>query len=75
MSISDKEHERLLEKVDELLKWKEVAKGLYNILDDIDSAYDECKGDRDFFYASVDRLHGKRFNYITIDDNDELQLY
>jgi len=47
--------------------YEEIARTLYQLLDDIDTLYDACKGDKDAFYAQVARIHPKRHHVAWTD--------
>jgi hypothetical protein len=48
-------------------RWREIALHLYTQLDDIDTLYDACKGNRAAFYRQVARHHPRRHDVATTD--------
>jgi len=48
-------------------RMREIAEFLFQRLDDIDTLYDACKGNKEAFYAQVARIHPRRFEVADTD--------
>lgn len=51
----------------EKMTWEQIARNLFTILDDIDTADDLAKGDERLYRNLVRRHHMGRFRYATTD--------
>lgn len=49
------------------MNWEQIARDLYDLLDDIDTADDIAKSDDKLYRSLVRQAHAKRFNYATTD--------
>lgn len=49
------------------MTWEQIARNLFDILDDIDTADDIAKHDCEGYRNLVRKLHHKRFAYATTD--------
>ena len=49
------------------MNWEQIARDLYDLLDDIDTADDLAKSDDKLYRALVRQAHAKRFKYATTD--------
>lgn len=50
-----------------LVQAERHREALWQLLDDIDTLYDACKGDEHSFYEHVKRIHPKRFQHAKSD--------
>lgn len=53
----------------EAMSWEGVARRLFDLLDDIDTADDLAKDNDDLYRNLVRKKHQERFDYGTVDDN------
>jgi len=49
------------------MTWEEIARDLYDLLDEIDTASDLAKDNDKLYRNLVDKQHRKRFDYATTD--------
>lgn len=47
--------------------WEEIARALFNLLDDIDTASDIAKSDDALYRKLVHKAHRRRFEFATTD--------